>query len=186
MLDEIKNKHFQQIAALLSIAQSAGWRRDHPAMPSVRETLDQLSRFIHAGPTAFNHSDSLKHQFAGVFVVMLAEIVMQDHKLSYSTEDAQWIFETLYSENAATTFSMLFAVSVAQQKWYSAEQVAQFTKESAGTWKNKAAAGELYAVQRAGARTWMFPELALRAFGVNVPSSMEIEIEIEDKGKPEE
>lgn len=178
MLDILNNKHFLQIAALLSVAQSAGWQRDHPAMPSVRETLDQLSRFIHAGPHAFNNSMSLKHEFVCVLVDTLNDIVKQDHKLQYSTDDAQWIFESLYSNDASTTFSMLFAVSVAQQKWYSAEEVSQFTGQSAGTWKNKAAAGEIYAVERAGVRTWIFPELALRAFGVNV-SSMKVEIETE-------
>jgi hypothetical protein len=172
-----KNKHFLQIASLLSVAQSAGWRMRHPEMKSVRATLDGLARMIRGGTAAFNASETLKHQFAAELTVLLADIVKQDPKLHYSADDAKWIFETLYSEDAALVFSMLFAVSVSQQKWYSAEQVAEMTGKPAGTWKNRAAAGEIYGVERAGARTWIFPSLELKARGISIPDNMSVEIE---------
>lgn len=173
----INNPHLLQIASLLNVAQSARWRRDHPEVPSVRETLDRLARFIHAGPTAFCNSESLKHQFTGELTVLLAQIVMSDTKLQYSTDDAQWIFESLYSDEAALIFSMLFAVSVSQQRWYSAEEVAALTNETAGAWKNRAARGEIYGVERAGQRTWIFPALSLRAHGIQVPPPINVEVE---------
>jgi hypothetical protein len=175
----INNPHFLQIASLLNVAQSARWRRAHPEMPNVRETLDRLARFIRGGSASFNHSDTLKHDFASEFTALLAEIVMQDVKLQYSTQDAQWIFETLFSDGAAMVFSMLFAMSVSQQHWYSAEEVAAMTSnptDTAGAWKNKAARGEIYAVERAGQRTWMFPALELRARGIPVPPPINIEV----------
>jgi hypothetical protein len=171
----INNPHFLQIASLLNVAQSARWRRAHPEMPSVRETLDRMARFIRGGSHSFNHSDNLKHQFASEFTALLAEIVMQDVKLQYSTTDAQWIFETLFSDGAAMVFSMLFAMSVSQQHWYSAEEVAALTNDTAGAWKNRAARGEVYGVERAGQRTWIFPALELRARGIHVPPPINIE-----------
>ncbi len=179
MLDILRNKHFLQIASLLSVAQSPGWRMRHREMKSVRATLDELAKYIHGGSEAFNSSETLKTQFYSTLTLLLADIVMQDVKLHYDQDDATWIVESLFSNQAAVTFSMLFAVSVSQQHWYSAEEVATFSGEAAGTWKNRAANNEVYAVERAGLRTWIFPELALRAFGVNVPNEV-LKIESEE------
>lgn len=170
----LNNKHFNQIAAVLAIAQAPSWRTRHPEVPSVRAELEQLHRLL--GGTGF--PDTIKTEFTAKLTAMLVRVVSADQALSYNEDDFNWLVSVLDSEPhvAKMTLSMLFLASMTRQVWYTAEQVSEMTGEAAGTWRNRAASGSVIGAYKAG-KTWLFPAMALRAYGVNVELPLKVEVE---------
>lgn len=168
------NTHFLRLVALLSVPQAAGWRVAHPAIPPVRNTLNRLMKLRKSLPSA-----SIRDDFFGELTSLLQTLVEADEALNYSTEDMDWILESISSEDAPLIFSLLFAYASCPVHWYSAEQVSQFTGNAPSTWRNRAAAGEIIGAKIV-AKTWLFPESGLAAYGVALPPPMTVEIEEEN------
>lgn len=166
-----RDEHFLRFVALLSVPQSAGWRIAHPTVPSVRSTLDRLMKLSKGLP-------AVSHTFATEFNTMLVNITGADESLHYSTEDYTWIIEAADSEDAPLIFSLLFAYAVCPVRWYTAEQVAEFSDRAPSTWRKFAAEGRIIGAKKIGeSKTWLFPESGLVAFGVKLPPPMQMEIE---------
>lgn len=167
----LENKSFNQFAAILAVTMSPGWRMNHPEIKSVRANLERLAKLSRSFPNPHPRQDFIDEWWS-----MLAELVMADVKLlRYSEDDAKWFYSIIYSDDARVTISMLFAVASTRQDWFTAEQLGESTPVAASTWRNRAANGEIVGATKAG-KTWLFNGLALRAYGINVPSPMNIEV----------
>ena len=169
--DILRNQHFNQFAALFSVAMSPQWRMKHPSVPSVRETLElrlsKLNRSLSKEATA------IRNTFVYELVKMLTDIVEADPKLRYSSADLDWLYSTIDADTASVTFAMMFAVASTPREYLSAEQVAEITGDAPSTWRARAADRKIAGAFKAG-KTWMFPILSLRAYGVSVPDAMAI------------
>lgn len=166
-----RDPHFLRFVALLSVPQAPGWRMQHPRVPSVRGTLDRLMKL-----SKDLDSRPIQEQFINEFTGMLVWIVEADEHLGYDTEDMEWFVECIDHPGASTIFSLLFAYASCPVRWFSAEQVAEFTGKSASTWQKRAADGQIIGAKKLG-KTWLFPESGLAAFGVKLPPPMQMEIE---------
>lgn len=164
-----QNPHFNAFAALFSVAISANWRMRHPEVPDVRSTLDRLARLSR---NLLKDATSIRNSFIHEITILLVQIVEADPKLHYSTEDLNWMFELLDGESgeARMILSMLFASAVSPRNFLTVEQVAEITGDGASTWRARAANGEIIGAWKAG-KTWMFPLLSLKAYGVNIDRS---------------
>lgn len=182
----LENPHFNQFAALLSIAMSPKWRMAHPEVPSVRSTIEHRLSRLNRG--MLKDATNIKRDFIKEWSTLFMQIVEADPRLHYGVDDYDWFLEVMDGEEsiARTTFSMLFAVASTRRQFYSTEQVASFSDKAASTWRNLAAEGKIPgAFQVGNTNRWFFPELSLRAYGVKVPeTSIEI-IEEESGGENE-
>lgn len=174
----LENQHFNQFAAILAVTMAPGWRMRHPEVKSIRAALERLAKLAKGFP-------DLRQTFVEEWWSMMSELVMADVKLlHYSEEDAKWFYEVVYSDDARVTMSMMFAVASSRQDWFTAEQLGESTSDAASTWRNRAANDEIVGARKAG-KTWIFNGLALRAYGVPVPSPMNVEVEVVDKESEE-
>lgn len=174
LMDILNNPHFNHFAALLNVAMHPYWKQRHAEVPSVRETLGALGKLLHGD----SFPESIRQEFISKWTMLLVRIVEADPRLHYYEEDMQWFFEVIFSEDAKLVMAMLFAVATSKQSWYTSEQVASATGQSASTWKDKAADGRFIGAWKAG-KTWMFPALALRAQAVKIPMIVDEEEDIE-------
>jgi hypothetical protein len=121
---------------------------------------------------------SLNKTFVTEFNEMLQAIVEADETLHYSPEDYQWVIEAADSDDGSLIFSLLFAFASCPVRWYTAEQVSEFSPYAPSTLRKFAAKGEIIGATKIGeSKTWLFPESGLAAFGVKLPPPMQMEIE---------
>jgi hypothetical protein len=170
--DMLRNEHLNRFAGLFAIAISPGWRMRHPEVASVRGRLDQIARIVRGGEVFDTWS------FLAEFMKLLTDIVHADPHLSYTEEDLDWLMETLDAgfQHARTTIMLLLAVASGNPRWYTAEELSEITGLSQITWRKRAAEDPEWMAQKRG-KLWLFHEIVLRAHGVAVPQSMQIEVE---------
>lgn len=162
--DILRNPHFSQFAALLSVPyRSMWWRKRHPEVP-FWSRINTITRLMHDGGLAHK---SLRDQFIEEFTTLLMELVEADQKLYYRMEDMDWFLETLSGQYATVTMAMLFAMASAKQTYLTPMEIAEATNTSESNWRNKAAAGEIIGAFKAG-KQWLIPTTSLRAYGVSV------------------
>lgn len=160
----LRNEHLNRFAGLLAIAQEPHWRARHPEVASARGRLDQLVHML-TGGESFDVS-----AFNITWVKLVTDIVHADPKLSYSSADLDWFYATLENPtHARMVFTLLFAVASDKPRYYTAEQLAQYSGLSSITWRKRALNPDWLARQYG--QTWLFSELILRACGVVVPPS---------------
>lgn len=176
----LHDSHFNAFAALFSIAISPKWRMAHPEVPDVRATLDRLARLSRS---LLKDATSIRDSFTKEFTLLLVQIVEADSRLHYSTDDLDWLYGVLDGDASTSrvTLSMLFAVAVTPRDFLTVEQVAEITGQNVSTWRAKAADGRIIGAFKVG-KTWMFPLLSLKAYGVKVDrSSLKIEETTEEE-----
>ena len=174
----INDPHFNQYAALLSMAMSPKWRMNHSEIPNVRATLEyRLSRLVRG---YLEDATSIRDDIVKEFSTLIQSIVEADSKLFYRVADYEWFVEVMDSDAATARFVLtaLFAVSVSRRNFFSIEDVAEMAGDSAQKWRKRAADGQIIGAFQTG-KTWVIPELSLRAIGVNVPGTA-IEVETEE------
>lgn len=179
----LHDPHFNSFAALFSIAISPKWRLAHPEVPDVRSILDRLARLSRSLP---KDATSIRNSFVKEFTLLLVQIVEADSRLHYSTDDLDWLYSMLDGiesdpSHVRAILSMLFAVAVTPREFLTVEQLVEVSGEGASTWRARAANGDIIGAWKAG-KTWMFPVLSLRAYGVNVERSvLKIEEDTEEE-----
>lgn len=174
----LENQHFNQFAAILSVAMSPKWRMAHPSVPSVQETLEYRLARMNRG--MLKDANAIKRDFKDAWTKMFAQILDADPKLRYRPEDDRWFTEVINGDEstARLTFSMLFAVATTRRTFLDAEQVAEITGEAKVTVRQKAERGEYIGAFKAGGKAWIIPELSLRAYGAKIPgTSIRLEVE---------
>jgi len=160
------------------MAMSPKWRMNHSEIPNVRATLEyRLSKLVRG---YLEDATSIRDDIVKEFSALVQSIVEADPKLFYRVADYEWFIEIMDSDAATARFVLtaLFAVSVSRRNFYGIEDVAQMTDESAQKWRKRAADGQIIGAFQTG-KTWVIPELSLRAIGVNVPGTA-IEVETEE------
>jgi len=163
------NEHLNRFAGLLAIAQAPGWRMRHPEIASVRGRLDRIARIIRGGESFDVAALSIE------WVKLLADITCADPKLSYAPGDLDWFYGLLSDQSQArVAIMLLLAVASSNPRWYTAEQLSQITGLSQIAWRKRAADEPDWMAQKRG-KVWFFNELVLRAHGVDLPMSMQIE-----------
>lgn len=167
----LSNEHLNRFAGLFAITIAPGWRMRHPEVASVRGRLDQIARIIRGGEVfdvaAFNAE----------WTKLITDIVTADPALSYTSADLDWLYGLLDNQaQARVAIMLLLAVASSSTRWYTAEQLSEMTGLSQITWRKRAAEDPDWMAQKRG-KLWLFNELVLRAHGVDVPRSMQIEIE---------
>jgi len=167
----LKNPHFNQFAAMFSVAMAPGWQMRHPEVPSVRAKLEWFARLFKDSSTPFDQV-----RFVEEWSKILTALTVADPNLSYSTDDMDWFASVLDGKQANVTFSMLFAVASTPVLWLTLDQVADIAGGGASTWRKKASDGELVGARLAG-KTWIIPQLSLKAYGIEIPTTMNIEID---------
>jgi len=171
-LTEIMNDpHFNQFAALLSLAMSTKFMMAHPEVPHVRATLEyrlmRLVRGYQEGAT-YIRDDIVKE-----FSHLIQQIADADKNYYYRPEDYEWFVEVMDdSATAQITLSAMFAVAVSRRTFYSLEQVAAMPDRygemrAAETLRQRAQKGEFIGAFKVG-KTWMVPDLSLRATGIKM------------------
>jgi hypothetical protein len=147
--DILKNKHFQNLAALIRVPfRSEQWRKDHPdvAFWTLLEEINDVK-------TA-EMFESNRTEFVNRFLILL--LAASDSRLSYTRDDLRWFIEAMDGEHALVTVSMLLAYASAPEELITAAEAARITGTSESGWRNKAAAGEIPgAVKRGG--VWFVP-----------------------------
>lgn len=162
--DIVRNPHFAQFAALLSVPQrSLLWRKKHPDVPFWLR-MRTMVKLMHDGGLAHK---KLRDQFAEQFTTLIAEVSQADPKLFYRKEDMDWFLSVINGQYATLTMSMLFAYSSAKSTYATPAQIAEATSTAESTWRNKAAAGEIIGAVKLG-KQWLIPLLSLRAYGINI------------------
>jgi hypothetical protein len=171
-LTEIMNDpHFNQLAALLSIGMSAKFVMSHPEVPNVRATLEyRLSRLVrgYQKDATFIKNDIIKE-----FSHLIQQIADADKSYFYRPEDYEWFVSVMEDNTTAQiTLSSLFAVAVSRRTFYSLEQVAAMPDRhgemrAAETLRQRAQRGEIIGAFKVG-KTWMVPDLSLRAIGIKM------------------
>jgi hypothetical protein len=175
----LRNPHFSQFAALLSVPlRSMRWRQNHPEVPFWTR-VQTISKLMHDGGIAHKN---LRTQFIEEFTTLIVELISADQRLFYRIEDMDWFVHILSGEYATVTMSMLFAIASSKQTYLTPAQIAKHTDTAESTWRNKAAAGEIIGAFKAG-KQWLIPTTSLRAYGVNVEMSGQ---EIEEEEMTEE
>lgn len=177
----VHNPHVNHLAALLAVSMAPGWRMNHPEVPSVRAKIEELFKLLKG-----IEQPMIKAQFVTEFSQLLLRLKSADEKLFYRQEDLDWLNKVLddkdYSQSKMI-ISFIFALSSTRQDWYTAEQLSELTGEGASTWRKRAV--NIIGAKQAG-KTWIFPVLSLRAYGVDVPVPMTFEVEHEESNESEE
>lgn len=176
--ETLNNPHFNQFAAILSVAMSARWRMAHPEFPNVWTTLNRLAR-LNKGLSKKNRE--YRNTFIAEWTDLFMNLTDTDTDLQYSTDDATWFIEILDGddEQAKATFSMLFAVASTKNELIALEDAAKLLGKAESTLRNDAAAGKILAAEKIG-KSWFFNTLGLRAYyRAKLPSPLNIEIEKE-------
>jgi hypothetical protein len=173
--DILHNPHLNRFAGLFAIAMSPGWRMRHPEVASVRGRLDQIARIVRGG----GQFDT--QRLLADWTKLLVDIRSADSSLYYTSDDMDWLIQVLSADyrQAGMTIMMLLAVASSNPRWYTCEQLGQMTNRKAITWKKRAALPDNPWMVRTLGNTHLFNELVLRAHGVDVPRSMQVEIEEE-------
>lgn len=177
--DILHNNNFCQFAMILSVAMSPKWRRAHPEIPSVRETLEYRLSRLNRGMIQEQLS-GIKLDFIKEWTGLFIHIVEADPDLFYTTENMDWFGQVMDGDpgTARATFSMLFAVASTLRTLYTCEQVAEITGEAASTWRNRCAKGDIVGATKIGenGKVWVIPSLSLQAYGVDVPSDLKVDV----------
>lgn len=178
LTDIIHDPNFSQFAAILHTATRPGWRMKHAAFPTVNVTIERLFKLLTR--TTAGWPQMIKRDFLTEWTKLFTGLVEEDPKLFYTVENQNW-FTSVYGgdeSEAKLIFSMLFTVAMARQEIYTAEQLEEITGVAAGTWRNRAARGEVVGANKAG-KTWIFNSLALRAYGTETGDAP-VQIETEE------
>jgi hypothetical protein len=156
------NPHFVQLAAFLHVPYTDFlWSSRHPKIPA-QTLIAQMSKIAFKdGPlTRQNQSD-----FLSLFADYASQVVMEDTRLTYSSEDARWLVEVLESEQAKVTLALLFAVAASREIYLTPAEVAAALGENEVVWRRRAEKKEVPGTIRKS-RGWLMPLSGLRAIGL--------------------
>lgn len=154
--DVLKNKHFNNLAAIVRVAfLSPEWKKKHPEVPFwlLVDNLKKLTQI---------EMDWNKQAVIVAATDLLVAITMADDRLSYAEDDLQWLIAMIDSAEYKTIFTLWMAWFSAQDEMLTPAEVAEQTGTSESQWRNKAAAGEIPGAAKSGG-TWMLPRSVLRA-----------------------
>jgi len=176
--DILKNPHFSQFAALLSVPyRSYQWRNQHPHIPFWLRT-QELSKLLNGGGLAH---PAMRDAFQEKFLKLINELRQADPRLKYSEEDIAWLIDTLQSEQASVAMSMLLAMASAKTTYATPVQIANATETNESTWRNRAASGEFVGAYKAG-KQWLIPIMSLRACGITVDiPAIDVDVEPDEE-----
>lgn len=158
----LNNPHFCNLVAIIRIAlHSLDWREENPEERfSARifqiESLMTREHFQDEGD---------KYEFTQLFIRLLKDIMVADHRLRYTKDDIQWFAEAMEQEQALVIMSMLFASAHAEDQYLTPPEIAAQTGKSESNWRNKAAAGEFPGAIKKG-KVWLIPFSVLRSRGI--------------------
>ena len=170
-LTEIQNDpHFLQFASILQVAMTAEWRAHHSAVQPVRERFESLVKMLPDDSTKPLDKTSFLKAWTKLFV----DLRNADSKLQYTDADMDWFAAVFDGKQTVVTLSMLFAFASTPLQWITLEQMAENTDDASSTLRKRAARGEIPGARIVG-KTYIVPELLLRAYGIEIPSKAEKE-----------
>lgn len=158
--DILKNKHFNNLAAIIRIPHlSKSWRDDHNEVTFWR-LLEDLNDAKTDETFATNRTE-----FVNRFCALMVELTTADPRLTYTEQDLTWLVESMDSEYALVIASLLLAWASAPDELLTPLEVAAATGTHESNWRNKAAAGEIPGAIKKG-KQWLLPRSVLRSRGI--------------------